>query len=202
MPTLGEKLRELRLKRDLTLKQVSDETQLSLSFLSLLERDKVSVSVDNLEILARCYGIRLVNLFQGLRSNAAQVTRRAQLDEMLSRAAPGTSVFALLSDRADAQMEPMVVRIGAGHGDSQFRTHDGDTLVYVLEGQVRLLSERGEDILLEAGDLAYYPGFPGHRFANASPDLPATLLLVTAPPTTHRDDMLDSDRGVLLQSEI
>ena len=202
MPTLGEKLRELRLKRDLTLKQVSDETQLSLSFLSLLERDKVSVSVDNLEILARCYGIRLVNLFQGLRSNAAQVTRRAQLDEMLSRAAPGKSVFALLSDRADAQMEPMVVRIGAGHGDSQFRTHDGDTLVYVLEGQVRLLSERGEDILLEAGDSAYYPGFPGHRFANASPDLPATLLLVTAPPTTHRDDMLDSDRGVLLQSEI
>lgn len=202
MPSLGEKLRELRIKRDLTLKQVSDETQLSLSFLSLLERDKVSVSVDNLEILARCYGIRLVNLFQGLRSNAAQVTRRAQLDEMLSRAAPGKSVFALLSDRADAQMEPMVVRIGAGHGDSQFRTHDGDTLVYVLEGQVRLLSERGEDILLEAGDSAYYPGFPGHRFANASPDVPATLLLVTAPPTTHRDDMLDSDRGVLLQSEI
>lgn len=201
MTTLGEKLRELRIKRELTLKQVSDETQLSLSFLSLLERDKVSVSVDNLEILTRCYGIRLVNLFQGLQSNVVQVTRRTQLDEMFSRTAPEKSVFALLSDRQNAQMEPMLVRVGAGHGDSQFRTHDGETLVYVLDGQVRLLSERGEDILLEAGDAAYYPDFPGHRFENASAEQPATILLVTAPPTTRRDEHLDSDRGVLLQSE-
>lgn len=201
MTTLGEKLRELRIKRELTLKQVSDETQLSLSFLSLLERDKVSVSVDNLEILARCYGIRLVNLFQGMENDAVQVTRRAQVDEIFSRAAPGKSVFALLAERQDAQMEPMVVRVGAGHGDAHFRTHDGDTLVYVLEGAVRLLSERGEDILLEAGDSAYYPGFPGHRFENASADLPATVLLVTAPPTTHRDELMDAERGVLIQSE-
>ncbi len=201
MSTLGERLRDLRQSRDLTLKQVSDETGLSLSFLSLIERDKVSISVDNLEHLARYYGIRLVNLFQDVQDSSTLVTRKEQIEKQMEKVQPGRSNFALLAFRSGARMEPLLIQIGPGHGDKQFRTLEGDMFIYVLSGAVRLISERGDDTTLAEGDSAYYYGFPGHRIENASQDSPARILLVTTPPTTLRDDVLDRRQGVLLQSE-
>ena len=45
MAVIGAKLRELRQDRNLTLTQVAESTGFSVSYLSLLERDKVSISV-------------------------------------------------------------------------------------------------------------------------------------------------------------
>ncbi|HEY9075775.1 MAG TPA: XRE family transcriptional regulator [Anaerolineaceae bacterium] len=198
---IGARLRELRLNRNLTLEQVANETGLSMSFLSMLERDKVSISVDNLQKLAGFYGVRMVHFFQGIEEAQVAVTRRSQVEERLASAQEGRSAFLLLANRTDARMEPLLVRIPGGHGDPHFRTHEGDTLLYVLEGEIQLISERGEEISLSAGDAAYYFGFPGRRIQNASPVVPALILLVTNPPTSMRDDILDAQRGIVLQTE-
>ncbi len=202
MALLGERLRELRQLRNLTLKQVAEETGLSISFLSLVERDKVSISVDNLEILARYYQVRLVNLFQNVQEDTSLVTRAAQVQQKLGPITDRRSAFMLLSYRSGARMEPLLIRIGPGYGDSEFRSLDGDMFLFVLEGSIRLLSEKGEQLILQTGDSAYYYGFPGHRIRNASDEQSALLLLVTTPPTTLRDDVLDGRHGVLLQSEL
>jgi quercetin dioxygenase-like cupin family protein len=98
-------------------------------------------------------------------------------------------------------MEPLLVRIGPGHGDPHFRSYEADTLLYVLEGEVTLSSEKGEQLTLLAGDTAYYFGFPGRRIENASQSESALILLVTTPPTSPRDDVIDAHSGVLIQTE-
>jgi quercetin dioxygenase-like cupin family protein len=98
-------------------------------------------------------------------------------------------------------MEPLMVSIGPGHGDPEHRTFDGDVLLYVMEGDIKLLAEKGETIELAVGDVAYYFGFPGHRIVNASESEPARLLMVTTPPTLQRDDLIDTEHGLLFQSE-
>jgi transcriptional regulator with XRE-family HTH domain len=201
MALIGARLRELRQNRNLTLKQVADATGFAVSYLSLLERDKVSISVDNLERLSQFYGVRMVHLFRGAEESPTLVTRRAELEKLLRQVEPGRSIFALLADRADARMEPLLVRIGPGHGDPHFRSHEADTLLYVLEGEVNLVSEKGEQSTLFSGDTAYYFGFPGRRIENASQSEPALILLVTTPPTSPRDDIIDAQRGVLIQTE-
>jgi len=201
MALIGARLRGLRQNRNLTLKQVADATGFAVSYLSLLERDKVSISVDNLERLAQFYGVRMVHLFRGAEESPTLVTRRAELEQLLSEVAPGRSIFALLADRADARMEPLMVRIGPGHGDPHFRSYEADTLLYVLEGQVHLILEKGDQITLSAGDAAYYFGFPGRRIENANQSESALILLVTTPPTSPRDDVIDAQRGVLIQTE-
>ena len=201
MALIGARLRELRQNRNLTLKQVADATGFAVSYLSLLERDKVSISVDNLERLTQFYGVRMVHLFRGAEESPTLVTRRAELEQLLSEVEPGRSIFALLADRADARLEPLMVRIGPGHGDPHFRSYEADTLLYVLEGEVSLISEKGDQVTLAAGDAAYYFGFPGRRIENASHHEPALILLVTTPPTSPRDDVIDAQRGVLIQTE-
>lgn len=201
MPMIGARIRELRQNRGVTLEQVAQETGLSISFLSMLERDKVSVSVDNLERLARYFSVRLVQFFQGIEDDEVVVTRAQQVNDRCAGQDPRQSLFFLLADRQNARMEPMLIRVGAGHGDPHFRSHDGDALLYVVEGSIRLLTEKGESVELAAGDSAYYAGFPARRIENASRDQPALILMVTTPPTTMRDDVIDPRRGLLIQSE-
>jgi transcriptional regulator with XRE-family HTH domain len=79
MPMLGPRIRELRQGRGLTLEQVAADTGLSVSFLSMLERDKVSISVDNLERLANYYEVHMVHFFSGPEASPVLVTRREQI---------------------------------------------------------------------------------------------------------------------------
>jgi len=54
---LGSELRRLRKSRRLTLAKVGDATQLSVSFLSDVERGRTKPSLDTLEKLAACYQV-------------------------------------------------------------------------------------------------------------------------------------------------
>lgn len=64
---LHERLRQVRNERKMTLLQVREETGLSVSYLSDLERGRTSnPSFDILERLAKCYGMTLVDLLSGL----------------------------------------------------------------------------------------------------------------------------------------
>ncbi len=201
MALVGARLRELRQNRNLTLKQVAEATGFAVSYLSLLERDKVSISVDNLERLARYYGVRMVHLFRDAEESPILVTRRADIERTMGDVGPGRTLFALLADRADARMEPMLIKVGPGHGDPEFRSYEADTLLYVLEGQVRIISEKGDVLELDQGDVAYYFGFPGRRIENASESEALFFLLATAPPTIRRDEVIETQQGVLIQSE-
>ncbi len=196
MSMLGARLRELRQSRNLTLEQVAEETELSVSFLSMLERDKVSISVDNLEKLARYYQVHMVHFFQAPESSPVFVTQRADLQKRMTASADIPASVTLLVNTPNARMEPLLVNIAPGGEEPHFRKHEADTLLFILEGQARLISENGDaDIILNQGDLAYYVNFPHRRVANASSEHHLLLVSVTAPPTSSLDDLLRARQG-------
>jgi transcriptional regulator with XRE-family HTH domain len=195
MPNLGPRIRELRQNRNLTLEQVASDTGLSVSFLSMLERDKVSVSVDNLERLARYYEVHMVHFFSGPDETPVMVTRRSDIIQRLNETENSPAAVTLLVNRPNARIEPLLVNIAPGRDEPHFRKHEADTLAYILEGKARLISETGEVIDLEQGDLAYYVNLPHRRFANASKSKPLVLIIITAPPTSSLDDLLNARQG-------
>lgn len=189
MPNIGTRIRELRQNRGLTLEEVAAETGLSVSFLSMVERDKASISVDNLEKLARYYEVHMVHFFSGPEESPVRVTRRAELLQAGHEGGPGPADVTLLANRLNARMEPLLVNIAPGKEEPHFRKHEADTLLYILEGQALLISESGEELRLEQGDLAYYVNFPHRRLANLSASQTLSLLVITAPPTSALDDL-------------
>lgn len=67
--TLGEKLKDLRVERDLRLADVSESTGISSSTLQRLEADEdMRIGYQNIEVLARFYGVSTDLLF-GLTDN-------------------------------------------------------------------------------------------------------------------------------------
>jgi transcriptional regulator with XRE-family HTH domain len=195
MAFIGEKLRELRMLRSLTLQQVADSTGFAVSYLSQLERDKVSISVDNLERLANFYEVHMVHFFRGTGESPVLITRRAQIIEQMESAGHGPADVTFLANRADARMEPMLVRIQPGQEEPHFRQHDADTLLYILQGQARLLAESGEAVELSTGDLAYYVNYPRRRIINTDPQNSLLFIVVTAPPTSSLDELINMRQG-------
>lgn len=195
MPNLGARIRELRLSRGLKLEQVAEETGLSVSFLSMLERDKASISVDNLEKLARYYEVHMVHFFTGPEETPVHITRREDILKSLDDTGAGPAMVTLLANRPNARIEPLLVNIAPGQEEPHFRKHEADTLVYILEGQARLISETGEELELHQGDLAYYVNFPHRRFGNASKEKPLLLITITAPPTSSLDELMKARQG-------
>ncbi len=61
--TIGRTIRELRKARQLTLKQMSRRTQLSVSLLSQIERAESSASVSSLFKVATALDVRIIELF-------------------------------------------------------------------------------------------------------------------------------------------
>lgn len=59
---LGSELRRLRKSRGLTLANVGKETDLSVSFLSDVERGRTKPSLDTLEKLAACYRVSVKDI--------------------------------------------------------------------------------------------------------------------------------------------
>ncbi len=201
MPNIGFRLRELRLGRGLTLEQVAADTGLSVSFLSMLERDKVSVSVDNLEKLARYYQVHMVHFFRTPQEDNVLITRRADILQRLAENGASPASVTLLTNRPNARMEPLLVNVAPGKEEPHFRQHEADTLVYILEGRARLVAETGEEVELAAGDLAYYVNLPHRRFVNASPSERLVLVIVTAPPTSSLDELLKARQGAWKMGE-
>lgn len=73
---LGDRIRELRKLKKATLKDVSDATRLSVSFLSDLERNRTSPSLETLKVLSAYFGIHMTDMIEGL-SFAGERTERA-----------------------------------------------------------------------------------------------------------------------------
>lgn len=60
---IGEKLRKLRLSKGLTQEELAERTDLSRSFISQLESDKTSPSIDTLERILEALGTDLKHFF-------------------------------------------------------------------------------------------------------------------------------------------
>jgi transcriptional regulator with XRE-family HTH domain len=173
MPNIGLRIRELRQQRGQTLEQVATETGLSVSFLSMLERDKVSISVDNLERLAGYFKVHMVHFFRAESASPVQITRREDILQSLKLTGQGPAAVTLLSNRPDARMEPLLVAIAPGNEEPQ----------------------------LHQGDMAYYVNVPHRRLSNPQKDKHLLLIAITSPQTSSLDDLVQARQGAWVMSE-
>ena len=95
---LGENLRRLRKLKNYTLVKVSQQTGVSVSFLSDMERDRTKPSLDTLGKLAECYQVS-VNDLLGAADTGGAIDRPpypAGLQEFLAETSVDSDIVDLL----------------------------------------------------------------------------------------------------------
>jgi len=182
-PSLAASLRALRAERKLSLKEVAVATNISASFLSLVENGKSDITIGRLVRLVNFYGVALADLIPPAPDYPDAEITRADERRLISHSSPeeGIDIFLLAHDTKRTMM-PMELEFEPAAKLAEFGSHQGDEWVYVAQGRLRLTLEGAEPRILEKGDSAYYPADRPHLFENADPRRRLRLICVNSPP--------------------
>jgi len=178
---VGRRIRELRRARQLSLETVVARTDLSIGFVSQIERGLSSPSLRVLATLADVLGVGIAALF-GARpdddgASGGVVTREAQRAE-LKLWRTGISKQLLSPAGAENRLNLFLVQMepGGSTGDELY-THDGEEAGLVLEGEMTLTVD-AETWSLKTGDSFRFASRRPHRFSNPAGDAKAVVLWV------------------------
>ena len=179
---LGRKLKDVRERRRLTLRQVADGAGVSESMISQIEHDRVSPSVDTLLSLARTLEVDLDYLFAGVQTRPRVVVLRRA--ERASKEVAGVRYeqLAAMTDPTDQYaIEAVVVSIApGGERGSREYGHPGKELGVILKGEAQLLHGR-ETYALEEGDSVSFASAAPHRLRNTGAEILQALWVNTPP---------------------
>jgi len=187
MATLGQKLRELRHQKGYKLNEVAAGADLSISFISLIERDKASISVENLQKLANFYNVRLFQIFQDIEEEDAYVVRNEQVKDWPEMVSPNKPTLILRSPEDNLSFKAIQALIPPASVHEGFKVQKGETFILVKEGQVEVTIPNKSPIKLNQGDSAHLTSFKGTLIKNINESLPAKLIIVASATTESLD---------------
>jgi transcriptional regulator with XRE-family HTH domain len=168
---VGPRLRQLRIRRGLTLTGVAEQTGISKSTLSRLETGGRRPTLELLLALSRAYDVPL----DGLVAAPEQGDPRIRLRPGRVK---GRTVIPLTREPEGRQAWKIV--LPTGQLTPEPRSHDGHEWIYVLSGDVRFVLG-DEDTVLRAGDVAAFDTRVPHWFGSTG-DRPAEILSIFERP--------------------
>ena len=161
LDAVGPRLKRLRLRRDITLTELSEETGISASTLSRLEAGLRRPTLEQLLPLARAYGVTLDELVDAPPTGDPRINLRP------IASGDGSVVLPLTRRPGGIQAYKFVRPAGDDNAVPELRTHEGYDWVYVLNGTLRLVL--GEhDLLLKPGEAAEFDTRTPHWFGATS----------------------------------
>jgi DNA-binding transcriptional MerR regulator/mannose-6-phosphate isomerase-like protein (cupin superfamily) len=173
---IGKHLRQMRLRRGLSLAQVAKRVGISVGFLSSLERSHMSASVSTLRKLARFYKTNILDFFDPSESNRRLVPQHKR---KVLQAGPGVRMELLAW--GNTVMEPHLFRISPRSGSGESYTHEGEEFLFVLRGELHI-SLADVEYRLKPGDSFYFESATPHRWFNPG-RTETRVLWVNTPPT-------------------
>jgi transcriptional regulator with XRE-family HTH domain len=170
-PKVGALIRARRRQLGMTLQEICDAAGISLGYLSQVERDQATPSLGTLAQIARSLDVGM-DYFIATPSVENALTRGAEREKF---SVDGSSVLyeRIATDFAGNVLSSFVLNIPPGYR-SETVSHEGEEILYVLEGTIKQRLD-DEEITMTAGDSLHFRGNRPHAWWNDS-SKPARLL--------------------------
>ena len=178
----GAEIRALRKARSLSLTQLAERCELSVGYISQIERNRSTPSVRVLSRLAQALGVTVGWFFRGGSDGPADendiVVRRGNRRCMHFREG---FVDYLLSPGLDGKLELVLSHFPPGATTGEAYNHRGEEAGYVLRGRLEIrVGERRFE--LEAGDSFTFSSTEPHGYRNLAAEETVVIYAIT-PPT-------------------
>lgn len=166
MDDIGKKIKDLRIEKRLTLKDVADKTGLSASFLSQVERSKSSITLQSLSKISDALDVSRSYFFAD-EQDASEIFR-SKTEHNLNFHKSNFVYQSLLGNVSNPIFEPMLVVLLPNEESVSTSTHRGQEFVYVLEGTLTVLIG-DEETEIEPGDSFHIDSTTPHTWFNKTP---------------------------------
>lgn len=178
MIDIGNRIRQLRIKNELTLQELASRTELTKGFLSQLERNLTAPSLATLDDICEALGTDLSHFFKEEGEEKIVFTPQdAFVDEQ-----EGRVLHWIVPNAQKNDMEPLLMEL-LPHGRSQvIEPHEGEEFGYVLQGRIIIMRDTDrKGIAARRGDTFYLKGDTAHYLENRMENK-AVVLWISTPP--------------------
>jgi transcriptional regulator with XRE-family HTH domain len=174
---IGERLRELREARNISMRALATRSGLSANALSMIERGRASPSVSTLYKLADALGVSITSFFNS-NTDKKQVVF-LQADER-TRVSFTRGVFeALGGEQFAGRVEPFLLTLeNNANSGPRSMTHTGHEFVFCLRGNLEYQVER-QVYELSAGDSLLFAAHLKHRWKNSGGNVATALIIIS-----------------------
>lgn len=177
---IGSKLKALRTQKELTLKELSQKTSLSIGFLSQIERGVTSVAISSLDTIAKALDSDLSYFFTLPKQKERKILRSFEQEVFTIKNSQFIDYHLTLNPEKMEMLPRLQVILPQSESDSNDPySHEGEEFVYVLEGilTVHLDNERYE---IYPGDTMHYDSKLAHNWTNLT-NKTVKVLVVNTP---------------------
>jgi transcriptional regulator with XRE-family HTH domain len=174
---VGERLRELREERNISMRTLAARSGLSANALSMIERGKASPSVSTLYKLAEALGISITSFF------ATEIERR-QVVFLKSDERPHVSfsrgIFeGLGGERFVGRVEPFMLNLeNSANSGPRSMSHTGHEFVFCLRGELEYQVER-QIFQLGPGDSLLFAAHLKHKWKNPGRNVASAIIVIS-----------------------
>lgn len=177
---LGKRMREIRNRKNLTLKEVAAFAGVTPSLISQLERGKANPSLSVLNLIANCLKVSVASLLETNenRTDKSPLLHKRNRKTLVTQ---GKVKFQLLSQHYDLGCEFVVNEWSPGASTgSEPVYHEGIECGFLLQGQLKI--ELGDQCyILKAGDSITFPSTTPHRVSNTGPETAVGIWVNSVP---------------------
>lgn len=167
---IGEKAKELRTKKQLTLKQMSELTGLSTGFLSQFERGITTIDVNNLNTISKILDVEINFFFESEQPKKELIVRG--YNQPITRIMNEVIYKSLSSEPNSKNMSPKLIEILPSEKKEKpdNYNHIGEEFIYIIEGTLTLFIEN-EIYKMYPGDSAHFLSKKMHNWCNFSDNI-------------------------------
>ena len=178
---IGARIKAQRLKLGMTLKDLSQATDLSVGFLSQFERGMSSIAVDSLEKVANVLSLPLSSFFSDIDENDNTDPVVRYYDMRPNQVNPRIFQYVLSHNVQGYCLLPRIYMLMPMNENRKLElySHSGDEFIYVLEGVVTLYVDN-EKYVLYPGDSILIHSQQQHNWINLTNNV-VRILTVNCP---------------------
>ncbi|MGE8204733.1 helix-turn-helix domain-containing protein [Heyndrickxia sp. NPDC080065] len=175
---IGIKIKKLRKERKLTLKQIADHTNLSISFLSQVERSKSSITLESLKKISEALGVNPSYFF----SKSDKKVETTVMRNVIKTSTLNNQFFYrdLAGNIENPLFNPILVLLNPGANKEDSYSHSGQEFLYVLEGKLTILIDK-EEHDLNPFDCIFLDSTTPHNWINKTDSIVKFLCISSIP---------------------
>ncbi|MBF0278851.1 MAG: cupin domain-containing protein [SAR324 cluster bacterium] len=181
---IGARVQELREDQGLKLKELSEITGLSSSFLSRMEHGATVPSIQTLQIISDSLKVDIGYLFKEEEKKYVITYQGSRKINHSQRGAKGKVTYkveSLAEGMINPFMDPFVLTcLARDHEGFESVQHGGQEIIYVLEGEIEMTLGK-KQFVMKKGDAVYHDSTIPHKVISLSKK-PAKILSVNLMP--------------------
>jgi transcriptional regulator with XRE-family HTH domain len=180
LKNLGQRIRQLRKEKKLTLVEIAQKTGVAQATLSRIETGTMIGTVESHEKIAEVLGVGLAELYSGVDSRYEQIAHLAQeAERKITFQNKNVQVELLTREATKKKITPLLITLQGNSETAKEHLERGvEKFFFLIEGEVKVKIDK-EEFILKSGETVYFDASLPHQILNEKQKIARVLAAVS-----------------------